>query len=279
MKKILVADDSTTIQRVFEKSFPPSEFQLFFANNGREALEKARESRPDLIIADINMPEKGGVEVCQEVKRDPELRDIPVLLLVGVLDDFDEREVEKIGAVGHLIKPFESTTVLERVRQILSSPPTEEEEVIELKEVVEEAAPKEEKEFILDLSLKDLEEPKEELELESLLREEGPAEELKGEKIEAILDESAMELAKIEPPSEEKEEVPPEEEVRAQEEFMRGFEGEFAPEEGRPSGELEGAIRRLFQVMAEEFSSLLSKELKKTIEESVKVAIREELKK
>ena len=118
--KLLIADDSTTIQKVFERTFPPEEFTLSFANNGEEALTKARKDKPNAIIADINMPAKNGFELCEELKRDPVLRGTPVLLLIGILDDFDEDEGRRVGADGFIIKPFESNAAISNVREALS---------------------------------------------------------------------------------------------------------------------------------------------------------------
>ncbi|MBW2038263.1 MAG: response regulator [Deltaproteobacteria bacterium] len=183
--RLLIADDSTTIQKVFERTFPPEEFALTFANNGEEALDKARKDKPDLVIADINMPLKNGFEVCEEVKKDPLLKGTPVLLLIGILDDFDEDESHRVGADGFIVKPFEANAAITKVQEALTkraeAPPLEEaveealpleevvvgkeEEVLELEEVVEEpaaaAAPppqeKPEEGVILETPLKELE--------------------------------------------------------------------------------------------------------------------------
>ena len=118
--KLLIADDSTTIQKVFERTFPSEEFTLTFANNGEEALTKARTDKPNVIIADINMPAKNGFELCEELKRDPALKGTPVLLLIGILDDFDEDEGRRVGADGFIIKPFESNAAISKVREALA---------------------------------------------------------------------------------------------------------------------------------------------------------------
>jgi CheY-like chemotaxis protein len=117
--KLLIADDSTTIQKVFERTFPPTEFSLSFANNGEEALAKAKTDRPQVLIADINMPVKNGFEVCEAVKNDPAFQGMPVLLLVGILDDFDEDESQRVCADGFIVKPFEAGAALNKVREAL----------------------------------------------------------------------------------------------------------------------------------------------------------------
>jgi CheY-like chemotaxis protein len=151
--KLLVADDSTTIQKVFERTFPPEEFTLSFANNGEEALTKAKTERPQLIIADINMPLKNGFELCEIIKKDSALKTIPVLLLIGILDDFDEDESRRVGADGFIVKPFEANAAIGKVREALTKGgrvlpaegPAEKpmEEIFQLADIIEEtpAAP------------------------------------------------------------------------------------------------------------------------------------------
>lgn len=145
--RLLIADDSITIQKVFERTFPAEEFTLSFANDGEEALAKARTERPSVIIADISMPVKNGFEVCATVKQDPVLKDIPVLLLIGILDDFDEDESHRVGADGFIVKPFEVNAALSKVRAAVTKGgrilPTEgpvggqAEEILELADIVE----------------------------------------------------------------------------------------------------------------------------------------------
>jgi CheY-like chemotaxis protein len=118
--KLLIADDSTTIQKVFERTFPPEEFTLSFVNNGEEALAKARAEKPNLIIADINMPAKNGFELCEDLKKDPALKGTPILLLIGILDDFDEDESRRVGADGFIVKPFEANAAISKVREALA---------------------------------------------------------------------------------------------------------------------------------------------------------------
>jgi len=84
-KRVLIADDSLTIQKVVELTFADSNYRLTCVSNGRLALEKVREQAPDLILADVVMPEKNGYEVCEEIKRNPATASIPAStrILVG----------------------------------------------------------------------------------------------------------------------------------------------------------------------------------------------------
>src|SRR5512133_4381818 len=96
--RLLLADDSITIQKVVAIIFANEEFELTVVDNGIAALEKAREVRPDVMLVDALMPGKSGYEVCEEVRRDPQLKGIPLLLLVGACEPFDEDKARQSGA-------------------------------------------------------------------------------------------------------------------------------------------------------------------------------------
>lgn len=121
-KTLLLADDSVTIQKVVGISFASEDIAIKTVDNGDDAVTRARELRPDIILADVVMPGKSGYEVCEAVKGDPELRHIPVLLLTGTFEAFDEDRAARAGASGHIAKPFEAQTLVERVKQLLSQP-------------------------------------------------------------------------------------------------------------------------------------------------------------
>ena len=119
-KKILLADDSLTIQKVVELTFSDSDFTLICVGNGQRALEKVREDRPDLILADAVMPEKNGYEVCEAIKGDPATSRIPIILLTGTFEPFDRTRAERIGADAIVSKPFDSQQLLRQVEALLA---------------------------------------------------------------------------------------------------------------------------------------------------------------
>lgn len=121
-KKLLLADDSITIQKVIGITFANEEYALSVVDNGATALEKARAERPDLILADVFMPGKNGYELCAALKSDPALRSIPVLLLAGTFEPFDEAKARQAGADGWIAKPFESQALIDRVEDLLARP-------------------------------------------------------------------------------------------------------------------------------------------------------------
>ncbi len=118
-KTILLADDSVTIQKVVGIVFATEDYQVTAVDNGEDALRKVREMRPDIVLADAVMPRMNGYELCQAIKADPQLADVPVLLLAGTFEPFDEARARAARADGHIAKPFESQALLSRVRQIV----------------------------------------------------------------------------------------------------------------------------------------------------------------
>ena len=119
-KKILLADDSITIQKVVSLTLADGDYELVTVSDGESAVEKAREIKPDLIMADVAMPGKSGYEVCETVKNDPDLKGIPVLLLAGTFDTLDAEEAQRVGADDHIVKPFESEELTGKVQELLA---------------------------------------------------------------------------------------------------------------------------------------------------------------
>jgi len=121
-KKILLADDSLTIQKVVELTFSDSEYDLVCVSNGQRALDRiAAGEVPDLILADVVMPEKNGYEVCEAIKGDPQTSRIPVILLTGTFEPFDRQRADRIGADAIVSKPFDSQQLLRQVEALLSN--------------------------------------------------------------------------------------------------------------------------------------------------------------
>jgi DNA-binding response OmpR family regulator len=117
--KLLLADDSITIQKVVAIIFANEEFELTVVDNGVAALQKAREVRPDVMLVDALMPGKSGYEVCAELRRDPQLCTTPNLLLIGAFEPFDEEKARDCGADSSITKPFESQQLIDRVKELL----------------------------------------------------------------------------------------------------------------------------------------------------------------
>ena len=118
--KLLLADDSVTIQRVIELTFADEDVQVTAVGNGREAIESVQRDRPDIVLADVGMPEKNGYEVAAFIKGDPALAHIPVVLLTGAFEPVDEGRARSVGCDGVLVKPFEPQIVISRVKDLLA---------------------------------------------------------------------------------------------------------------------------------------------------------------
>ncbi|HKP71942.1 MAG TPA: response regulator, partial [Pyrinomonadaceae bacterium] len=107
-RKLLLADDSLTIQKVVALTFDDEEMEVVAVGSGAQAIEKLNESLPDIVLADVFMPEPNGYQLCERIKRDGRTRHIPVVLLVGTFEPFNEAEARRVGADEVLTKPFQS---------------------------------------------------------------------------------------------------------------------------------------------------------------------------
>jgi CheY-like chemotaxis protein len=125
-KKLLVADDSITIQKVVSLSFAGEDIVIHSVSNGEQALEKVRAIKPDVVLADVFMPGRNGYEVCAAIKEDPDLSQIPVILLVGTFEPFDEAEATRVKSDGRLTKPFDTGEMVELVHSLLDRDATPE---------------------------------------------------------------------------------------------------------------------------------------------------------
>jgi len=113
--KILVADDSVTIQKIVTIAFSSEDAEIRSVANGDDAVDLARDFRPDIVLADVIMPGCSGYEVCARIKADPELSRVPVLLLVGAFEAYDEAEAARVKSNGRLTKPFDTEELIQTV--------------------------------------------------------------------------------------------------------------------------------------------------------------------
>jgi DNA-binding response OmpR family regulator len=121
-RKLLLADDSITIQKVVKLTFADEGIEVVTASDGDAALEKFNESAPDLVLADVNMPGLNGYQLCEKIKNSDSAKKTPVILLVGSFEPFDEAEARRVGADDSLTKPFQSIRQLvNKVSDLLNS--------------------------------------------------------------------------------------------------------------------------------------------------------------
>ena len=113
-RRLLLADDSVTIQKVVNLTFADEGIDVITVSDGDSAVEKMSEIAPDIILADVHMPGLNGYQICERVRGNAETKDLPVILLVGSFEPFDEDEAARVGANAYLTKPFQS------IRQLVS---------------------------------------------------------------------------------------------------------------------------------------------------------------
>ncbi|HUS64983.1 MAG TPA: response regulator [Kofleriaceae bacterium] len=118
-KTILCADDSVTMQKVAEITFASTEWKYVGAKSADDALRLAKSERPALILADAVMPGKTGYDLCKAVKSDGDLSGVPVLIMCGNSQAYDSARGEQVGADGHIIKPWDTQVLLDKVGEVL----------------------------------------------------------------------------------------------------------------------------------------------------------------
>jgi len=120
-RKLLLADDSVTIQKVVDLTFTDEGMQVITVGDGEQAIRKLEEFTPDIVLADVLMPGVDGYRLCEFMKQSQRYGRIPVMLLVGSFEPFDEAEARRVGADDFLTKPFQSIRQLvSRVGSLLS---------------------------------------------------------------------------------------------------------------------------------------------------------------
>jgi CheY-like chemotaxis protein len=117
--KLLLADDSVTIQRVVELTFSGEDVHVVTVGDGEQAIERIPVELPDIVLADIGMPKRSGYDVAAFVKGRADLSHIPVLLLAGAFEPVDETRAQQVHSDGVLVKPFEPQHVISRVRDLI----------------------------------------------------------------------------------------------------------------------------------------------------------------
>jgi DNA-binding response OmpR family regulator len=117
--RVLLADQSATIQKLAAQAFAQEKIEVIRVGNGDLATWLLDEINPDMVIADVSLPDKNGYELCHFIKDNPRLSHIPVLLLCWSDETFDHDKANSARADAVLTKPFESRTLVENVRRLL----------------------------------------------------------------------------------------------------------------------------------------------------------------
>lgn len=117
MTKLLIADDDEDVRFVLERIFSRADFTVYVAANGTAALQVATVVHPDVVLTDLDMPGMSGLDLCQAVRADPQLRDVPVAILSGSIQLGDRRPAQ-VDACRMLLKPIGNKELVAAVRAL-----------------------------------------------------------------------------------------------------------------------------------------------------------------
>lgn len=120
MPKVLIADDSMAVRKVAERLLVQAGLEVALASSGEEALAWLAKERADVIISDVIMPGRSGYDVCTFVRSQAGLADTPVLLISGIVNDEVAKQVELCRANGVLKKPFQGSSLQDKVKELLT---------------------------------------------------------------------------------------------------------------------------------------------------------------
>ncbi|MFQ5443617.1 MAG: PleD family two-component system response regulator, partial [Nitrospinales bacterium] len=117
--KLLVADDSVTIQKIIAMAFENENTTIESVNDGKSAFKRLSKIKPDIVIANVDLPKIDGFELSQKIKSTRRLKSIPVLLLTSDFEDFDEVKFKESKANDYITKPFKSEDIVASVKNLL----------------------------------------------------------------------------------------------------------------------------------------------------------------
>jgi len=117
-KKILIADDEPDILEIVSYNLGKEGYEIYTAKDGNEAIERAKQLHPDLIILDIMMPKKTGVEVCQILRSQPAFQDTLIIFLTALSDEASQIKGLETGADDYVSKPISPKVLVSRVNAI-----------------------------------------------------------------------------------------------------------------------------------------------------------------
>jgi CheY-like chemotaxis protein len=113
--RILVVDDEPDYVSTIQRRLEWCHYEVSIAANGAEALEKARQQKPDLVLLDTNMPVMDGHEVLEQMRREPGLRDTPVIMVTALCEPEDVAKASSLGVVDYVAKPFDFSDLIEKI--------------------------------------------------------------------------------------------------------------------------------------------------------------------
>jgi two-component system alkaline phosphatase synthesis response regulator PhoP len=116
---LLVVDDEEDLLELIAYNLKKEGYQVLTCDNGKEGIRLAREFRPDLVLLDVMMPDMNGIEVCREIKHDPEMKHTPIVFLTAKMDEKIEVQGLDLGADDYLSKPISTSKLKSRIKAVL----------------------------------------------------------------------------------------------------------------------------------------------------------------
>jgi CheY-like chemotaxis protein len=113
---VLVVDDDPVILRLLQVNFEMEGHSVLTASDGAEGLQRVRECRPDVVVADIMMPNVDGLQMLEQIRADAATRDLPVVLLSAKAQSYEIDRGLEAGADDYVTKPFDPLDLVERVQ-------------------------------------------------------------------------------------------------------------------------------------------------------------------
>lgn len=119
-KKILIVDDEKDLVEILTLRLEANNYEVILAYDGKEALDKARKIKPDLIITDLMLPKMDGYKVCRMLKFDEKYKHIPIVMFTARAQRSDEKLGYEVGADAYIVKPFEPLALLDKIKELLA---------------------------------------------------------------------------------------------------------------------------------------------------------------
>jgi len=118
-KTIMAVDDSASVRQMVSFTLSEAGYNVIEAFNGKDALSKLNGDNPNLILTDLNMPEMNGIDLIKNVRTNPRLKFVPIILLTTESHDDKKKEGKAAGATGWIVKPFKPDQLLAVIKKVI----------------------------------------------------------------------------------------------------------------------------------------------------------------
>jgi DNA-binding response OmpR family regulator len=117
--KLLVADASPSTQKLIQMAFPADDFEIIFVNDGQALLDTIGQIKPDAVIMNLSLPQKDGYDLCEHIKKQEELAEVPIVLIKDAFEPLDKDRLENLDFDKMIQKPFDSEDLVKKVRSFI----------------------------------------------------------------------------------------------------------------------------------------------------------------